>query len=75
MGREMGRPPPNYEGMRWKTEVVLGSVHFRILHLHREPCGLSEILFADAESRKDQVQDVIAGGLAGERVEMTKGSI
>jgi hypothetical protein len=51
------------------------SAHFRILHVHRGPCSLSEILFSDAEGRKDQVQDVIAGGLAGERVEMTKGSV
>jgi hypothetical protein len=41
-----------------------------LLFLEEKP-----LLFPDAEGRKDQVQDVVAGGLASERVEMTKGSV
>jgi hypothetical protein len=35
----------------------------------------SPLLLSDAKGREDQMQNVVGGGFAGERVEMTKGSV
>ena len=42
----------------------------RVWRVQSEP-----LLFSNAKSRKDQIQNVVAGRLASERVEMAKGSV
>jgi hypothetical protein len=57
-------------GFRDVLKMMSPRFGIKLLLLEEKP-----LLFPDAEGREDQVQDVVAGSLARERVEMTKGSV
>ena len=77
---------PDHEGSEITADVIRTRREEEICHF-RKSMGTSReslyvhvdservFLLSDAEGREDQIQNVVGGGFAGERVEMTKGSV
>ena len=66
VGAEMPKPKTSDEGAQRLARPLLLLVRLS------EPLLENLSLLADAETREDQIQNVVAGGLAGKRIELTQ---